>query len=132
MLGDLLTQQPEAALVVLDPITAYLSSVDTHVNADVRALLAPLGELAARYSVAIVCVSHLNKGGANRGTAAEALMRVSGSLAFVAEGGLRASDALTGELRERIRSERQKIAGESSTGRYATADEAAELRRLMT
>lgn len=84
VLGDLLERRGDVALVVVDPITAYLSGVDTHVNADVRALLSPLGEVAARHEVAIVCVSHLNKGGANRGSAGEALMRVSGSLAFVA------------------------------------------------
>jgi hypothetical protein len=49
----------------------------------VRAVLAPLGELAGRHEVAIVCVSHLNKSGPQCGPG-EALLRVSGSLAFVA------------------------------------------------
>lgn len=84
VLDALLEQRPDAALVVIDPITAYLSGVDSHVNADVRAVLAPLGELAAKHGVAIVCVSHLNKGGPSRGAAGEAQLRVSGSLAFVA------------------------------------------------
>lgn len=68
-----------AALVVIDPISAYLGNADSHKNAEVRALLAPLSELAARLSIAVVGVSHLNKGGAGG-----ALMRVTGSLAFVA------------------------------------------------
>lgn len=83
-LGSLLEARPDAALVVIDPVTAYLSGVDSHVNSDVRALLAPLGELAARHDVAIVGVSHLNKSSAGKGTPGDALMRVSGSLAFVA------------------------------------------------
>lgn len=84
ILRAMLEQRPDVALVVIDPITAYLSGVETHVNADVRAVLAPLGELAAERGVAIVCVSHLNKAGMGRGAPGDALMRVSGSLAFVA------------------------------------------------
>jgi len=67
------------AAVVIDPITAYLGDVDSHRNAEVRALLAPLSDLAAKHRVAIIGVSHLNKAA---GT--EVLMRVTGSLAFVA------------------------------------------------
>lgn len=66
-------------LVIVDPLSAYLDGTDSHTNADVRALLAPLAELAARHGVAIVAVSHLNKGGQQ-----SALYRVTGSLAFVA------------------------------------------------
>jgi hypothetical protein len=57
-----------------------VSGTDSHVNADVRALLAPLSALAAKRQIAVIMVSHLNKGG---GTG-EALSRVTGSLAFVA------------------------------------------------
>lgn len=67
------------AVVVIDPISAYLGKTDSHKNAEVRAILAPLGELAARHDTAIIGVSHLNKAGA-----AQAMMRVTGSLAFVA------------------------------------------------
>jgi putative DNA primase/helicase len=66
------------AAVVIDPISAYLSETDSHKNADVRAVLAPLSELAARQRVAIIGVSHLSKA-----AGAKALMRVNGSLAFV-------------------------------------------------
>lgn len=79
-LGELLEKLNDVALVVIDPISAYLGDTDSHKNADVRALLTPLTKLAEQYSVAVVCVSHLNKGGAS----SEALMRVTGSLAFVA------------------------------------------------
>jgi len=78
-LEALLDRLGGVALVVVDPITAYLGGVDSHKNSDIRALLAPLSDLAARHRVAVVCVSHLNKAG---GT--DALLRVSGSLAFTA------------------------------------------------
>ena len=60
-LGDMLAEIGEVALIVIDPISAYLGGTDSHNNADIRALLSPLSELAAKYSAAIVCVSHLNK-----------------------------------------------------------------------
>ena len=78
-LGQMLDYIGDVALVVIDPITAYLGDTDSHKNADIRALLSPLGELAAHHGAAVVCVSHLSKGGSG-----EALLRVTGSLAFVA------------------------------------------------
>jgi hypothetical protein len=78
-LSEKLSELGDVAAVVIDPITAYLGEVDSHRNAEVRALMAPLSELAARHSTAIIGISHLNK---SAGT--EALMRVTGSLAFVA------------------------------------------------
>lgn len=68
-----------AALVIIDPVTAYLGNTDSHKNAEIRALLSPLAELAGQYGAAVVAVTHFNK---NANT--EALMRVTGSLAFVA------------------------------------------------
>ncbi len=65
--------------MVIDPISAYLGNIDSHKNAEVRGLLAPLSDLASRHQTAIIGISHLTK---TAGT--EALMRVSGSLAFVA------------------------------------------------
>jgi len=79
-LSALLKDLGNVALIVIDPITAYLGDTDSHKNAEVRALLAPLSKLAEEHRSAVVCVSHLNKGGAS----SEALMRVTGSLAFVA------------------------------------------------
>lgn len=65
--------------VVIDPITAFCGHADSHKNADIRGLLAPLSNLAAKYRVAVIAVTHLNKsGGVN------ALYRAMGSLAFVA------------------------------------------------
>jgi hypothetical protein len=78
-LGALLGKLGDVALVVIDPITAYLGDTDSHKNAEVRALLAPLSELAAKHGVAVVCINHLNKGNGN-----DAQLRIMGSLAFVA------------------------------------------------
>ena len=66
-------------LIVIDPVSAYLDGADSHNNAEVRGLLAPLSELAREVGAAIVVVSHLNKG-----TGGSALYRTQGSLAFVA------------------------------------------------
>ena len=78
-LDSLLGELPDCKMVVIDPISAYLDSTDSHKNADVRALLAPLNDLAAKHKVSVVLVSHFNKaGGAN------AIYRTMGSLAFTA------------------------------------------------
>jgi putative DNA primase/helicase len=69
----------DVKLIVIDPISAYLGGTASHRNSDVRSVLAPLAALASELGAAIVAVSHLNKGA---GT--DALMRVTGSLAFVA------------------------------------------------
>lgn len=78
-LAQTIAEIGDVAAVVIDPVSAYLGDTDSHRNAEVRALLAPLAEVAARCSVSMILVSHLNKG-----AAPEALMRVTGSLAFVA------------------------------------------------
>lgn len=56
------------ALILIDPITAYLGHIDSHRNAEVRAVLAPLAAMAAEIEAAIVCISHL-KGRRDRGHA---------------------------------------------------------------
>lgn len=70
---------PECRLIIVDPISAYLDGADSHNNAEVRALLAHLSELAGSIGAAIVFVTHLNKG-----SSGPALYRATGSLAFVA------------------------------------------------
>ena len=77
-LAEVLDKFGDCVLVVIDPISAYLGGIDSHKNADVRALLSPLTDVAERFSVAIVAVTHLNKGSGN------AIYRATGSLAFVA------------------------------------------------
>lgn len=78
-LGELLELYADISLVVIDPISAYLGQTDSHRNSEVRAALSPVSELAARYEVAIVAVSHLNKSGGG-----DAMGRVIGSVAFTA------------------------------------------------
>lgn len=69
---------PDCRLVIIDPISAYLGATDSHGNAAVRALLAPLSGLAAKYRVAVLVISHLRKG------AGPAMYRAMGSLAYIA------------------------------------------------
>lgn len=71
-------QAGDCKLVVIDPVSAYMGGTDSHVNADVRGLLKPLSDLAQKHGVAVVLVSHLNK------SAAQAMYRTTGSLAFIA------------------------------------------------
>jgi archaellum biogenesis ATPase FlaH len=67
-----------AALVVIDPLMAFLSGqVNAHVDQDVRRVLASLGYMAARTRAAVVIVRHMNKGQGS------ALYRGSGSIGIV-------------------------------------------------
>jgi len=77
-LGEAAEKLPDCRLVIIDPIDAYTGRTDSHKNAEVRGLLAPLAELAARLRLAVVGIMHLTK------RDAPALYRASGSLAFVA------------------------------------------------
>jgi hypothetical protein len=74
-----LTELTRVELVIVDPISANLGNIDSHNNAEVRGELGPVKELAERHTAAFTAVSHMNKAG---GT--QALLRVTGSLAFIA------------------------------------------------
>lgn len=65
--------------IIIDPISAYMGKADSHKNADVRGALIAIQTLAAKHSIAVVLVSHLNKN--SNGQNAKA--RVAGS-GFVA------------------------------------------------
>lgn len=69
----------EVRLIIIDPLTAYLGGTDSHKNAEVRGVLAPLAALAERHDVAVLGITHLNKN-----AALEAIHRAMGSIAFVA------------------------------------------------
>ncbi len=57
-----LDERPDVALVVIDPVSAFIpGKVDDHRDAEVRGLLRPLAELAARRNIAVVLIKHLNK-----------------------------------------------------------------------
>jgi hypothetical protein len=78
-LEEAIEATPDCKLVVIDPITAYLGDKDSHNSGDVRGLLAPLADLAARHRVAVVMVTHLNKAAGG-----PAMYRSIGSISFVA------------------------------------------------
>lgn len=74
-----LESNSDSRLVVIDPVSAYCGKNDSHKNAEIRAMLAPLAELASRYRVSVVMVTHLAKG-----IGGKSVYRAMGSLAFAA------------------------------------------------
>lgn len=77
-LGGIIERTGDCRLVVIDPITSYLGGVDDHRNAELRGVLSPLKAMAERLNVAVVLVTHLNKGQGTNGK-----HRVTGSIAYV-------------------------------------------------
>jgi putative DNA primase/helicase len=72
-------RQVDAALVIVDPIMAYLpADVNAHRDQDVRRALAPAAALAERTHSAILAIRHLNKTGG-----AHALYRGGGSIGII-------------------------------------------------
>jgi putative DNA primase/helicase len=70
----------DTRLVIIDPVTHYIGNgTDDHKNTQLRTILGPLKDLAKRAKVAILIVTHLNKG-----SSPKALTRVTGSLAYTA------------------------------------------------
>jgi putative DNA primase/helicase len=80
LLREKITAIGNVKLVQIDPISAYLGvgKVDSFRTTDVRAVLAPLVELAAERGVAIIGILHFNK----KVDVTNALLRISDSLAF--------------------------------------------------
>ena len=78
-LEQAIVDTPDALLVIIDPISSYLGKVDSHKNAELRAVLEPLGEMAARLGVAVLVITHFSKSGSG-----SANNRFIGSIAFVA------------------------------------------------
>jgi len=63
-------------LIIIDPLSAYYGTkIDTHKNAAIRSVLAPLAKLAERYDVCVIGISHLRKS-----TSEAAIYRVTGSI----------------------------------------------------
>ena len=78
MAGAMAETRP--ALVVLDPITSFLSEkVDMRAANDVRGALGYLAGLAEKYDTAVVIIAHMNKDNTKR-----PLYRVLGSIDFMA------------------------------------------------
>ncbi len=80
-LGEKIAALGDVALVIIDPITAYLGAgkIDTHKTSDVRAVLSPLGEFADAHSVTVLGITHPPKAGGGK-----AMNAATGSLAFIA------------------------------------------------
>jgi len=79
---DLLAQimdDVKPALVIIDPITAYLGPVDSFKDAEVRAVLEPVMKLLEATGACLLAIAHLSKS-----TQRMALHRPGGSVAFVA------------------------------------------------
>jgi putative DNA primase/helicase len=79
LIEDTLNAFDDMRLAIIDPITSYLGQVDSHKNAEVRSVLEPVAELAARRRLAITGLTHFVKG-----TGVSAIHRVIGSVAFTA------------------------------------------------
>jgi len=78
-LGQAIARLGNVIMVVIDPISSYLGNTDSHNNADMRGLLAPLAAMAAEHGVAIILLTHLNKS-----TNQDAIGRVIGSIGLIA------------------------------------------------
>ncbi|MBR0941566.1 AAA family ATPase [Bradyrhizobium liaoningense] len=72
----------DVRLIIVDPISAYMGGSDGNGNVETREVLEPLAEMANRLHIAVVAVTHLNKG--SGGGNQTALNRFSGSIAFIA------------------------------------------------
>lgn len=73
---ELMIQESCPKLIILDPITSYYGEgVDTFKDSAVRAILAPVVELASKYKVALLGILHFNKGND------KAIYKMNGSIA---------------------------------------------------
>jgi putative DNA primase/helicase len=82
LLEDMAKKIGSVRLIIVDPISAYMGGSDGNGNVETREVLEPLAEMANRLRIAVVAVTHLNKGGG--GGNRSALNRFAGSIAFVA------------------------------------------------
>lgn len=80
ILLDSMAELYKPALIVIDPLQAYLgATVDMHRANETRPVLARLAALAERHDCAVLCIRHLNKG-----TGGKVLYRGMGSIDFTA------------------------------------------------
>jgi hypothetical protein len=79
-ISEELAARPNVRAVFIDPAGAYVgrAGVDDHKDSELRALLGPLSDLAAKHRVTITLVKHLVKG-----ATARAVHKVSGSAGYV-------------------------------------------------
>jgi len=115
-----LVKSKVAALVIIDPIAAFLSgAVDMHRDQDVRRALAPMVYMAARTGTAVVIVRHMNKG---QGTA---LYRGSGSIGIVgaARSGLLVAPDPDDDSRRILASSKSNLAKEPDALAYRIVED---------
>lgn len=70
-------------LIIIDPISLYLGSIDESKNKEIRRALGMLNALAERHGCAIILNSHFTKP-SNNSSKSAAIYRVMGSIGFVA------------------------------------------------
>lgn len=75
-----LEENPSVQLVIIDPIATFVgrAKVDEHKEADLRAMLEPIGTLAGETGVAFLLIKHFSKA-----VASKVVSRVLGSVAYV-------------------------------------------------
>jgi RecA-family ATPase len=75
-----LADNPTIKLVVIDPAGAYIggTGVDDHKDSELRSLLGPLCDLAARMGVTVLLIKHVTKG-----VTSKAVQKVSGSSGYI-------------------------------------------------
>src|SRR5690606_1952082 len=56
LIEERIERRGDVRLFVVDPVSAYCGRADSHTNAEVRGMLAPIAKLAERHGVAIVAV----------------------------------------------------------------------------
>jgi hypothetical protein len=80
LLATKIEQVGDVAMIVIDPITAYMGGgIDSHRTTDVRSVLEPFEKFADRYRCGILSITHPPKA-----AQAKAINAFTGSLAFVA------------------------------------------------
>jgi putative DNA primase/helicase len=80
-LDSMLEEIGGASLVLIDVIDSYMGGTDTHRNAAVRGVLAPIKDFAARRRVAVVGLTHFSKDQSNRSP----VLRFTGSIGFIGQ-----------------------------------------------
>lgn len=78
-LYDVIRAKGDVGLVVVDPISAYVGQTDSYNNAQVRAMLKPLSDMASELGIAVMLVTHMRKSQGGK-----SLHNAMGSLAFTA------------------------------------------------
>jgi AAA domain len=115
-----LVKAKRAALVVIDPLMAFLSGqVDSHRDQDIRRVLASLAYMANRTGAAVLIVRHMNKG------TGSALYRGSGSIGIVgaARAGLLVAPDPDDESRRILAMTKSNLAKEAGALAYRLVDD---------